>query len=84
MTERDLMLIIIQPTLQLVKAILGRLIEARGVKFQDTSALQPLFKTFTVICSVPLDSELITEVCIFLSTPFLINLFAEFKYLNAL
>lgn len=52
--DRDLLLFIIHPTLRLIESITRQLIAARGAQFQDTSALEPLFKTFTVVCSMPI------------------------------
>jgi len=66
-TDRDLLLFIIQPTLSLTKVILSQLIEVTGVKYQDTSSFTALFRTFTVICSVPIGgiySDAVMEVIV--------------------
>lgn len=63
--DRDLLLFIILPALTLMKTIMAQVIEARGAKFHDTSALKPLYRTFTVICSVPvggMDCDLVSQV----------------------
>lgn len=52
-TDKDLLLFIFQSSLTLIRVILAQVIEARGVRFQDTSALVPLYRTFSVVCSVP-------------------------------
>ena len=64
-TDRDLLLFIIEPTLILMRSILSQVIEVRGTDFHDTSALEPLFRTFTVICSVPagpMDSQPVSRI----------------------
>ena len=67
--DRDLLMFIFHSSLTLIKPVLAQVIDARGVKFQDTSALQAFFRTFTVLCSVPvgsMDSPIVNEVCIIL------------------
>lgn len=64
-TDRDLLLYIIEPTLALMSSIIGQVIEVRGNNYHDTSALNPLFRTFTVICSVPvgpMDARIVAQV----------------------
>ncbi|OWF41313.1 Protein virilizer-like [Mizuhopecten yessoensis] len=53
---------VIIPTMNMVRAMLASLIQARGVEFHDLNFLPVLFELHTVLCSVPLSSMFLEEV----------------------